>query len=68
MTLPRRYWHEMTTEDVAALPAERVIAVLPVAAIEQHGPHLPVYVDACIVAGLAQPHWLLEVEAYAAKA
>jgi creatinine amidohydrolase len=52
MTLPRRYWHEMTTEEVAALPAERVIAVLPVAAIEQHGPHLPVYVDACIVDGV----------------
>ena len=27
---------------------QRVIAVLPVGAIEQHGPHLPVAVDACI--------------------
>ncbi|MBI3711052.1 MAG: creatininase family protein [Proteobacteria bacterium] len=54
MTLPRRYWHEMTTGDFAGLPAERVIAVLPVAAIEQHGPHLPVYVDACIVDGVVK--------------
>jgi creatinine amidohydrolase len=45
--LPRRYWQEMTTEEFAALDAERVIAVLPVAAIEQHGPHLPVCADAC---------------------
>jgi creatinine amidohydrolase len=49
--LPRRQWIEMTTTDFAALPANTV-AVLPVAAIEQHGPHLPVYVDACINAGV----------------
>jgi creatinine amidohydrolase len=41
------YWEEMTTEDFAALDAEQVIAILPVAAIEQHGPHLPVCADAC---------------------
>lgn len=45
--LPRRYWQDMTTEEFAALDADRVIAVLPVAAIEQHGPHLPVCADAC---------------------
>jgi creatinine amidohydrolase len=37
----------MTTEEFASLDTERVIAVLPVAAIEQHGPHLPVGADAC---------------------
>jgi creatinine amidohydrolase len=51
MTL-RRLWQEMTTTDFAALDAARVIAVLPVAAIEQHGPHLPVEVDARINAGV----------------
>jgi len=50
--LPRRLWQEMTTEDFRALDAERVIAILPVAAIEQHGPHLPVEVDARINAGV----------------
>jgi len=45
--LPRHYWQDMTTEDFANLDAERVIAILPVAAIEQHGPHLPVCADAC---------------------
>ena len=51
MTL-RRLWQEMTTTDFAGLDAARVIAVLPVAAIEQHGPHLPVEVDARINAGI----------------
>ena len=50
--LPKRLWQEMTTEDFRALDARRVIAILPVAAIEQHGPHLPVEVDARINAGV----------------
>jgi creatinine amidohydrolase len=45
--LPRPYWQDMTTVEFAALDADRVIAVLPIASIEQHGPHLPVYTDAC---------------------
>ena len=50
-TLPRRRWLDMTTAEFAALPADTV-AVLPVAAVEQHGPHLPVYVDACLNEGV----------------
>lgn len=46
--LPRKLWEEMTTQDFATLDPERAVAVLPVAAIEQHGPHLPVSVDAAI--------------------
>jgi creatinine amidohydrolase len=49
--LPRRRWVEMTTAEFAVLPPDTV-AVLPVAAIEQHGPHLPVYVDACLNEGV----------------
>jgi creatinine amidohydrolase len=49
--LPRRHWVEMTTAEFSALPPDS-IAVLPVAAIEQHGPHLPVYVDACLNEGV----------------
>jgi creatinine amidohydrolase len=49
---PRRFWQEMTTAEIAALDAGRVIAVLPVAAIEQHGPHLPLAVDAIINEGI----------------
>jgi creatinine amidohydrolase len=52
MAVPRRIWQEMTTEEFASLDAARTIAVLPVAAIEQHGPHLPVSVDAVINQGI----------------
>jgi creatinine amidohydrolase len=52
LMLPRRYWHEMTTLDFRSGEVERWIAVLPVAAIEQHGPHLPVYTDTCIIEGM----------------
>ena len=50
--LPRRYWQEMTARDFAESDTSRWIAVLPVAAIEQHGPHLPVYTDTCIAEGM----------------
>ncbi len=49
MRVPRRHWQEMTTEEIGALAGDRTIALLPVAAIEQHGPHLPLLVDACII-------------------
>jgi creatinine amidohydrolase len=49
--LPRRRWVEMTTAEFAVLPPD-TLAVLPVGAIEQHGPHLPVYVDACLNEGV----------------
>ena len=46
-----RRWQDLSWPDFAALPAHTV-AVLPVAAIEQHGPHLPVSVDAVIGEGV----------------
>lgn len=54
-----RFWHDLATTDFAALPLERTIAVLPVAATEQHGPHLPLSVDADLAHGIidtALPH------------
>jgi creatinine amidohydrolase len=48
MTVPLRRWCDMSSADFAAVDSERAVAILPVGAIEQHGPHLPVYVDACI--------------------
>ena len=40
-----RTWENLTTRDLAGLPPTTV-AVLPVAAVEQHGPHLPLGTDA----------------------
>ncbi len=54
-----RYWADLSTRDFAQLDVARTIAVLPVAATEQHGPHLPVSVDADLVNGVvaaALPH------------
>ena len=52
MTTPVRFWADLTTTDFAALDRARAIAVLPVAATEQHGPHLPLSVDTDLVDGV----------------
>ncbi len=49
--LPTKYWAEMGWRDFAAADMSKAVAVLPVAAIEQHGPHLPVGVDTFINEG-----------------
>ena len=46
-----KYWAEMGWRDFAAADMNKAVAVLPVAAIEQHGPHLPVGVDTFINEG-----------------
>lgn len=43
------WWQDLTSPEFRLLDAESTVAVLPVGAIEQHGPHLPVAVDACLV-------------------
>lgn len=58
-----RFWADWSTYDFAQCKAsgrlEQTIAVLPVAATEQHGPHLPLKVDSALVDGViaaALPH------------
>jgi creatinine amidohydrolase len=53
MTLPMRFWRDLPWTAFAHLP-EDVVAVLPVAAIEQHGPHLPVSVDTTLNEGVVE--------------
>jgi creatinine amidohydrolase len=47
-----RDWAELRAPDFAGLDPERTVAVLPTAAVEQHGPHLPVGTDAMIAEGM----------------
>ena len=53
MQLKSRYWADLTTRDFEhigrAPDVHQVVAVLPVAATEQHGPHLPLSVDSTLV-------------------
>ena len=55
-TAPSRFWADLSTRDFALRldsgQSLQTVAVLPVAAIEQHGPHLPVSVDATLVDGI----------------
>ncbi|HMB48887.1 MAG TPA: creatininase family protein [Afifellaceae bacterium] len=51
---PYRDWQELTTKDFQALDPATSVAVLPVGAIEQHGPHLPVATDAVIAEAVAR--------------
>ena len=63
MKLPSHFWSNLTSRQFAQLAASpdvaQIVAVLPVAATEQHGPHLPVSVDTTLVEGVIQatlPH------------
>ena len=48
----RLHWSDYSTLDYADIDPARTIAILPTAAIEQHGPHLPVGVDTEINLGM----------------
>ena len=48
LTVPPRDWTDIDWPDVADGAAARWIAVLPLAATEQHGPHLPLGTDVMI--------------------
>lgn len=51
--LPSRFWQDLKTTDFQRLAQDgtlqRTVAVLPVAAVEQHGPHLPLGVDTMLL-------------------
>jgi len=44
-----RYWADLSAPDFARLDPAATVAVLPLGATEQHGPHLPLSVDQALV-------------------
>ena len=48
----KRFWEDFSTLEFSNLDIEKIVAVLPIAAIEQPGPHLPVGVDSIIIESL----------------
>lgn len=66
---PERFFPYLTWTDIDAMPnKENVVVIQPVGAIEQHGPHLPLAVDAAIglaVIGKALEKLESDVPAYA---
>ena len=48
----RRFWADMKSSDFQNIEPDTV-AILPIGAIEQHGPHLPVSVDRDLVNAVA---------------
>ncbi|MDV2990873.1 MAG: hypothetical protein N4J56_000527 [Chroococcidiopsis sp. SAG 2025] len=46
---PNRFFSYLSWTDIQKMPEkENVVIIQPVGAIEQHGPHLPLIVDAAI--------------------
>ena len=45
-------WRDLAWPDFNGIDFDKAVALMPVAAIEQHGPHLPVSVDSDINAGV----------------
>ena len=54
MSTYSKYWSDLSTTDFDSLPIEEFLAVLPIGATEQHGPHLPLSVDCLIVQEIIQ--------------
>lgn len=54
MKLKSKWWWDLTARDFSEIDMSQVVAVLPIAAVEQHGPHLPVRVDSAINAGIME--------------
>jgi len=53
MRMTYHLWAELKSSDLAGLAGDATVALLPVGAIEQHGPHLPLSTDTTLAEGMA---------------
>lgn len=61
--MPLRIWQDLKTTDFRDIDERRAVALLPVGATEQHGPHLPLATDSILAGRMA-----LEAARLAARA
>ncbi|HSQ59784.1 MAG TPA: creatininase family protein [Acidobacteriota bacterium] len=52
--MPTLEWADLTWEELRALDRARCVALLPVGAVEAHGPHLPLDTDNIIAVAMAR--------------
>ena len=50
----KHFWVEFTSDELAQAVRKETVAILPLAAVEQHGPHLPLGVDLYLVESFIQ--------------
>lgn len=48
----QKFFARLTSKEIAELPKQNALIILPVGAVEQHGPHLPVFTDSLIAEGI----------------
>ncbi|EIJ80420.1 Creatininase [Bacillus methanolicus PB1] len=48
----RNFLGRLTSKQVEELPKQKALVILPIGAVEQHGPHLPIYTDSLIAEGV----------------
>lgn len=48
------YWRQLPYSEIVALNREKTVVILPVGALEAHGPHLPTGTDGVISEGMAE--------------
>jgi creatinine amidohydrolase len=63
-TMTEVHWERLKAHELRALAEQGAVVILPVASIEQHGPHLPTMVDTRLGAAIAE---LAAQKAYATR-
>src|SRR5690606_6170836 len=52
--MPCLWWNRLSGDEIAAVPRDEAVVLVPFGAIEQHGPHLPVNTDTVIASAVCE--------------